>query len=212
MQRTPADIERWQGIVNRLGAKEGSAADSAWAIRNARIVLQAMQARAGQQTRDQSMAENVKWILEQNPRAKIILWAHNGHVSYTPIRAFEPAGRYLREMFGDAYRAVGMNWYQGAFRAMEPGKPVSDHKVEPSPAGTVDATMAAAGLPLFALNLRKLPADGPVGEWFRAEHKARQSGPVYTPANLAPHFNSMVLPDTFDILLFVNTTTPSRQP
>jgi erythromycin esterase len=212
MQRTPADIERWQGIVNRLAGKEASVEDTAWAVRNARVVLQAMQARAGQQTRDQSMAENVKWILEQNPRAKIILWAHNGHVSYKPIRGFEPAGRYLREMFGDAYRCVGFNWYEGAFRASEPGKPVSDHAVEPSPAGTVEATMAAAGLPLFALNLRTLPDSGPVAEWFRSEHKARQSGPVYNPANLTAHFNPMILPDTFDILLFVKATTPSRQP
>ncbi len=30
---------------------------------------------------DASMTANVKWILDRSPDAKIILWAHNGHVT-----------------------------------------------------------------------------------------------------------------------------------
>jgi erythromycin esterase-like protein len=31
-------------------------------------------------SRDRSMADNVEWITDHNPNAKIVIWAHNGHV------------------------------------------------------------------------------------------------------------------------------------
>ena len=71
-----------------------------WAIQNARVVLQCMQMRANEISRDRSMAENVKWIADQNPAAKIVLWAHNGHVSTNASAGSEPMGASLRKMFG----------------------------------------------------------------------------------------------------------------
>ena len=47
-------------------------------------------------SRDRSMADNVKWILDQNPNAKIVLWAHNGHVATRSSRI----GRWARSCDG----------------------------------------------------------------------------------------------------------------
>jgi hypothetical protein len=103
----------WKDVVRHLETsreaygKQGAAArDVEWAIQNARVVLQGMQMRANEATRDKSMADNVKWILDSNPGAKIVLWAHNGHVSTASIRyplvgaAGVPMGASMREMFG----------------------------------------------------------------------------------------------------------------
>lgn len=70
-----------------------------WAIQNARVVLQCMQMRAGEVTRDRSMAENIKWIADHSPDAKIVVWAHNGHVQKA-AQGFPPMGSSLQESGG----------------------------------------------------------------------------------------------------------------
>jgi erythromycin esterase-like protein len=97
----------WKDVVRHLetsreayGKKGADAGDIEWAIQNARVVLQGMQMRANEATRDKSMADNVKWIVDSNPGAKIVLWAHNGHVSTASAGRYGPMGTSLREMFG----------------------------------------------------------------------------------------------------------------
>jgi len=79
---------QWREILGHLKSLEptylasgASSKDVDWAIQNARVVLQCLQMNSGEITRDHAMAENVKWILDQSPGAKIVLWAHNGHVA-----------------------------------------------------------------------------------------------------------------------------------
>jgi hypothetical protein len=45
-----------------------------WVIQNARVVLQSVQMTSGEKTRNESMADNVKWIADHNPDAKLVLW------------------------------------------------------------------------------------------------------------------------------------------
>jgi erythromycin esterase len=113
-----------------------------------------MQLRANQVPRDRSMADNIKWILDNNPGAKIVLWAHNGHVSTGGYRGYEPMGASLRTMFGDQMVVFGFAFNQGSFQARDQGKELRDFTVPPAPAGSLDATFAATGIPLFALDLR----------------------------------------------------------
>ena len=69
-----------EDLIKKFAAKEVD-----WAIQNARIVVKALQQRGGDmRVRDAAMADNVEWILQQNPDAKIVLWAHNGHVNKRP--------------------------------------------------------------------------------------------------------------------------------
>jgi len=49
--------------------------------------------------RDRSMAANIKWIADQNPGARIVVWAHNGHVAAGGLAA-PMMGSSLRETFG----------------------------------------------------------------------------------------------------------------
>ena len=88
-------LEHMEGDRERLIQSGSKPEDVDWAIQNARLVLQFMQLKTGEQTRDQSMAENVEWIADHNPKAKIVLWAHNGHVGRAAFPGFDPMGRYL---------------------------------------------------------------------------------------------------------------------
>ncbi len=81
----------WKEVVGLLEAGRASYRDKKvadheveWAIQNARVVLQCMQMRANEISRDHSMAENVKWIADQNPLAKIVLWLTTGTSPRTP--------------------------------------------------------------------------------------------------------------------------------
>ncbi len=204
----------WKDIVTHMEesrTKYGEGKETEWAIQNARVVLQCMQMRANLVTRDASMAANVKWILDQNPKAKIVLWAHNGHVAHGGYRGYEPMGSSLHKMFGDQMVVFGFGFNQGSFRAVETGKGLHEFTVPPSPAGSIDAMLASTGIPVFALDLRQLPKVGPVSGWFRQPHQARTVGAVYSEATADNYFPQLTAPESFDVLLFVEKTTAARQ-
>lgn len=61
--------------------------------------------------RDSLMAENVIYFAEKEfPKAKIIIWGHNGHIEKSPGEGdnIKWLGHYLKERYGDKYYALGM--------------------------------------------------------------------------------------------------------
>jgi erythromycin esterase len=167
--------------------------------------------RAGTVTRDQSMADNVKWILDNNPNAKIMLWAHNGHVSTAGGLGFEPMGAFLRKMFGAQMVVFGFAFNQGSFQAVELNKGLRDFTVGPAPAGSLDATLAAAAIPLFALDLRGIPTGSPVAAWLAEPHKTRSIGAVFSQDSAGQYLLDMSAHQSFDAILFVEKTTAARK-
>jgi erythromycin esterase-like protein len=201
-------VEHLEGSREQYAARHAAAHDVEWAIQNARVVLQCMQMRAGQVTRDASMAANVKWILDRSPDAKIVLWAHNGHVQ----TADASMGGALRKMYGDRMVVFGFSFNQGSFQAIsQGGGKLQDFTVPPAPAGSLDATLAASGIPLFALDLRAAPKTGPVAGWLQAPHSTRSIGAVYPEDSPYAYVVNQVAPERFDALLFVETTTAARK-
>lgn len=186
-------------------ASGASETDIDWAIQNVRVALQGLQMRARDVSRDRSMAENVKWIVDQNPDAKIVLWAHNGHVATGGGFAGVPMGAILREMFGQELFVFGFAFNQGAFRAMpQGGRGLKAFAVPPLQAGSLDATLAKAALPVFALDLRSAPT------WFSEPHGTREIGSRY-PDDVPDAFVTQLrASDAFDAMLFVESTTAAR--
>lgn len=214
----------WKDVVRHLETsreayrKQGAGSrDIEWAIQNARIVQQSMQKRANEATRDKSMADNVKWILDNNPGAKIVLWAHNAHVSVAGIRAplagvqFAPMGASLREMFSTEMVVFGFAFNQGSFQAVEPGTGLRDFTVPPSPEGTLEAMFASTGIPLFALDLRTAPKNGPVSVWLKEPHETRSVGAGFSDTPIARSLPELTAPHCFDAMFFVEKTTAARK-
>ena len=217
----PKIISTWREVVRHLDAsreayaKKGAAkSDIGWAIQNARVVLQCMQMQANEVSRDQSMAENVKWILDNNPGAKIVLWAHNGHVGTAGEGGFNPMGAWLRKMFGNQMVVFGFAFNQGSFQAIEmpftAKSALRTFNVDPAPEGSLDAMLASAGLQIAAIDLRALPKGGAVANWFSEPRATKIIGAGYGEQLAANFLAKQVTPKMYDALLFVEKTTAAR--
>ena len=94
--------------------------------------------------RDRSMAENAEWILRQNPGARMVIWAHNWHVSRVP----EAMGTQLAAKFGKDYLVVGQIFHEGAYSARAAsGQPLSTCAAVPSFPGTIEYMLHSTELP-----------------------------------------------------------------
>ncbi len=70
--------------------------------------------------RDEFMAQNVAWLSKNSGQnAKLVLWAHNGHVTFNPEMSlgWKPMGARLRDRFGSSYKVFGFSFYTGDFYA-----------------------------------------------------------------------------------------------
>ncbi len=194
-------LERQRAAYRALGAADR---DIDWAIQNARVVLQAVQLRLGLVSRDRSMALNVKWILDQNPNAKIVLWAHNGHVARGRM-GYRSMGEELNDMYGAQMVVLGFAFNRGSFQAIGGrGGGLQNFTVAPAPAGSFDGLLATAGIPLFALDMRNAPPA------LRETRLTRQIGAVFSNEMAANYLTSQSAPSIFDSILFVENTTAAR--
>ncbi len=200
----------WDKVVGYLETfresylnKGASPRDIDWAIQNARVVSQAMQMKSNPGVRDKSMATNIRWIADQNQGSKIVVWAHNGHVGKS-VSMFPPMGQFLQELFPGKVVTFGFAFNQGGFQAIETGKGKRNFTVPPMVPGSLDATLAATGIPVFALDLRDAPA------WYSEAHKSRSIGAVFSDAMAANLVVDLQSKATFDALLFVEKTTAAK--
>ena len=206
--------ERKEQYVRRSSMQDWTVARQNMVIAKQAEVKLGSQDERGRIFRDRSMAENVKWILDQEPPGtKMMLWAHNGHVAAAaPLDAPDhlPMGGHLRKMFGDRLVSCGFIFDQGSFRAVDmTTRLVRSFAVGPPPPGILDATLAALKMPLFAIDLRRLP-QGKVADWFAQPHYSRQIGGGYAESTPGVWMHRLHAAREFDLLLFVDKTTPTR--
>ncbi|MBU7012073.1 MAG: erythromycin esterase family protein [Theionarchaea archaeon] len=189
----------------------------ALALQNARICIQAERMYAGTGFRDQYMAENAAWLLDQaGPDSKIVLWAHNGHVGTdTDSPSFKPMGSYLREKYGDDMVVFGFAFYQGTFNAIympEPGVfgTMQIHSVESSPEESYEYYFHSTGMPRFFLDLRRIQPGSPATDWFLEPHSFHSIGSVYNEENPSDYLQKSVLTHVFDVIIYFEDTSPSQ--
>ncbi|MCO6496809.1 MAG: erythromycin esterase family protein [Chitinophagaceae bacterium] len=66
--------------------------------------------------RDYFMAQNILELLgNQGPDEKVVVWAHNGHISKSPGKM----GAHLSKTLGQEYYAVGFEFYSGSFQSRD---------------------------------------------------------------------------------------------
>lgn len=217
----PAVAEEWDRVVTHLESLRPRPA-AEWTIRNARVVQQFVQwadslgkGPVSMAVRDASMAANVKWILDQSKEAKAVLSAHNFHVMTGPLYPNhkgpdDSMGAVLRKIYGDELVTFGLVFNQGSFRARAKNGSLQDFAVPPLAAGSLDATLAASGVPLFALDLRTAPKAGPVADWLAAPRPTRNIMAGFSED--APNFTIFehAVRERYDCLLFVERTTASK--
>lgn len=207
-----------EALIQRLDDRRGDFGEGFERQRqNLRLLAQfatwQAEPRTEHKVRDASMAANVNWILAQNKGAKLALWAHNGHISFCPgaRSGGNPMGWHLRQALGEKYRSMGFTFREGGFQAlnMDPkdrGNLVA-FDVKPQERGTLDGALAGASLPVFALDLRALPKQGPIRAWFDAPQGIWSIGSMFGTANAGHFLQSVPITGHHDALVFVNRTT-----
>jgi erythromycin esterase len=224
LKYTPAQTTRMRAILadirtrtiaaeSMLSARLGQA-DAAWVLRSVVVVEQnwtkAEFDLGGQQDksysfRDSSMAANARWWQQRlGSGAKVALWAHNGHVSNTSLEGYTAMGRYLTNDVGSQYRVLGFALGGGQYNGNTPSDP---QQIPTAASGTVDATLGLVGIGSAFYDLRLL--SGAARTWSTSARGLRwlgagdRSGPL--------KLVDVALSPTFDAVLYVNLTTPSRK-
>jgi erythromycin esterase-like protein len=187
--------------------KRADARSIDWAVQNARVVHQYAQMVSGEVSRDESMARNVKWILDTAPKGtRMVLWAHNGHVGRIEQRSHRAMGAYLNDWYGKDHVAVGFAVNRGEYTAVGQGTGLGPHPLTPAEPGSYEFGFARLGLPRFILDLRAARADEPAAQWLRTPMKMRSIGAMA----MEQQFQPADLGKMFDLIVFLGETTPTR--
>lgn len=213
----------WDTLTQRRERYEQASSISEYAsvLHNARLVLEAEEryrTMGNRDLRDAFMAENVEWILDNaGPDAKVILWAHNTHVD-AALPMTRSMGSYLRERFGDKLVSIGFDFYGGSFNAtaLDTAKSrygqIGVHDSRTPPSDSYESYLHAAGLDHFVLSLRDLEQEETTAEteWLSGPHPFRSIGTAYDPSRPLDYCYNARLPDEFDLILYIDDTTPSK--
>jgi erythromycin esterase len=153
--------------------------------------------------RDRAMARQVRWILGRNPQAKVVLWAHNGHVQ----RGEQCMGRFLEDMFPGQMVVFGFATGSGTYRAVSArGKGLGDHELAPPPPGSFESLFQAASLPRFVVDVRESVPDTDGAGWIREARPFRSIGAL----EVEEQFFPMKLAESFDAVIWIEKTSAAR--
>ena len=153
------------------------------------------------ETRDVSMAHNVRWILAQEGTAgRLLVFAHNGHVMNARYRGTgivsvfaqppNQLGVYLRSAFGGDLVIIGTS-------SAANGSGLSAATLDTT---SLDASFARVGPRRFYLDLRSSRYSRDAREWLAQPRLLR--------ANFGA-FDLNVPPTAFDVIVFIDTLTPA---
>jgi erythromycin esterase len=191
---------------------KSSAKEFSLALHSARVVIQYQDYTAQNNNvplRDRYMAENVTWIVDQaGPDAKIVLWAHNGHVGMSGEETSRRMGDYLRKQYDNQMVVFGFLFYQGAFNAYGNTSLQTFHVGAP-PVDSYETFFHEAGLPRFFLDLRSVRPGGAASDWLLAPHPFRMIGSAYFPHEPQFFFKTVALARIFDVVVYFQDTSPS---
>lgn len=173
--------------------------------------------------RDSCMAENTKWISEYEQTDKIIIWAHNAHISktkaYTTAKGYQ-MGYWLSSLFSDKYYAIGFDFHDGSFRAMntmpnaskmskKTGKGVVTCTIRKPAKNSSDHIYHKTELPMFYLDYKKASANKTIETYLNTITRIKIIGAIFNPKWEETYYQTVILQDYYDAIIFINTTTPT---
>jgi erythromycin esterase len=175
----------------------------------------------GMAERDRLMAENALYWAERDPGEGVAVWAHNSHVqrgTFDDGQVWTDAttmGERLDRSLGDSYRALCFDFARGSFRAVSAGGGSGGtgpqvFSVGDPPGDTATAHLDALDAAPCFLDVASAADDPRLEAWFDRPRCLRWVGTVYDPDDPADHYLRTDLPASFDYLLFVGKSTPTR--
>lgn len=187
MQRLARTIEQWEQL--------GSAASD-----------------QGVYVRDRLMAENVAWWHDTHaPGTKMVLWAHNGHVS----RWTGFMGDHLTRKYGSRYLPVAQTFGSGSFNAVFVSNTgvnldLRAHNVSDLREEAIEAVFKATGIERLIFDARRVRAEsGPATIPLEAPLSIRSVGASYRPSAASNYQVNLQLGTDYDLIIWFRNAMAS---
>ncbi len=190
------------------------------AVQNARIVRSAEQyyrimyrgSRESWNLRDRHMFDTLHRLLDNRPRAKAIVWAHNSHIGNAAATSMGWEGEFnigelCRTAYGDGMVAIGFGTDRGTVAAASDwDSPMELKKVLPAREGSYERLFHHAGHDRSLTDWRA-PFRSGLREALATPYLERAIGVVYRPdTELLSHYFRAVLSEQFDAYVWFETS------
>ena len=203
------------------------------ALQHARLILQSEEAAAVfnlaagtiyGQIRDKAMADNTEWLLDfLGPKSKLVLWAHNYHISDDDDRFSNTEGitqgfHLAQSLQGDYYK-IGFSFYQGRFNArfVSPTEGVgelSTHTTILPPPTSLSAHFHTTSREHLFLDLGPLRVSENINtgnNWLASPITYRSIGATYNASLRSLFFEEdALISNRFDAIIYVENSTASE--
>lgn len=178
------------------------------AARSLRHFLAVLHAGSGhvRDPRDVGMADLVTAAVRRTPDARVVVWAHNAHVSREPDLGTPQMGQFLAESLGHAYFPVGIFSWMGQARAWDSKGEVGviSHALATPPRHALEsAVMASVLAPVAFAILDHLPTA--FRTWLEQPRYVREFGAAFPGERDA--WTLRVVPRAFDAIAVVRVTS-----
>jgi len=155
--------------------------------------------------RDQAMAANVAWLLQEEPAAKVVVWAHNYHIRRDDDQP--RMGQCLARQLGPAYVALGFATGHGTASVYNDG-PARALVLAPPIPNSFEMWLEQAAPPNYFLNLSSAAT---TSKWLTTRRKFRHIGATELPHGARGQFMWYPpLPNAFDALFYLHETSASQ--
>ncbi|MFI6642785.1 erythromycin esterase family protein [Streptomyces sp. NPDC050504] len=193
-----AGAESFEWVEQHARCVAETAAFLAFDLGDAAVVPTAMR------YRDRLMARNVSWW-QRHTGHKVLVSAHNSHVAYVsdlPREYPKVQGAFLRDVYGDAYRAIGFTFRQGSFLSSDAAVGGTWRKfgIGPAAPGTTEHTLGQVRHRAYYLDVHRVPAAART--WLAAPHPVTSIGTQYP----GPSAEATVS-RSYDVLMHLDTVT-----
>ncbi len=152
--------------------------------------------------RDSCMAENVTWLLNSRPNAKIILWAHNRHINRDP----RLLGGFLSKKYGNDYFNIGFLSNGGTFNASTL-EGIKSNVMEESKAGSIEYSFHKTKIPIFLFDFSHANKNIPESEWLSKELNTRFIGSYILKDSM---IFSQKISNCYNSVIFIDSTHASN--
>jgi erythromycin esterase-like protein len=164
--------------------------------------------------RDQAMAENcTRFLQESGVDSKLVLWAHNTHISNLDIPTFKTTGSCLKDELGGQYVNFGFLFGDGSFNARRQQKDnIGDIDTftfpwtpDDSYANFFEQTGYLASITDLRLT-KSIPAFKP---WYDYSYTVRELGSTFDSSQPDMYSMSVDLANKYDGVIWIKKVTPS---
>jgi len=188
--------------INRHLTNNEDVEKIAFVKENLKVISQSAHMDKTQSTvyRDESMAGYVKDYLEKSANNKVIVWAHNMHISKDE---FWKMGFHLQKQFKSDYYSIGFSLSKGTFIAKDyQNKIMRNNKLSENPKKSIEYQFDKLGIPLFFIDTDFLKLD----KWFLSKRKFKDIGA----ALWGSQFIKVKIITSYDALIHIENSTASK--